>query len=104
MHVMGRASAIFYATRSRRKYHGRVRRPSDAEIEDLQQVECKCLINVSCLEEAIVDKDIRENMKNKIKFRKLPLAAWFMSLLCFAMAAFTIYHTLEDFARHRVHM
>ena len=48
----------------------------------------------------IADKDIKVNTQTKLKFRKLPYAAWFMGCFAWGTAAYTLYVTIEDLLEH----
>jgi len=48
------------------------------------------------IEMAIEDRDIKENTSTKLKFRKVPWGAWFMGLMFWGAAVFTIYQIFEE--------
>ena len=92
----GRIGAIVYAKRRNQK-KGPRRRMSDLELDRCKAGNCiHCPYNYYCLATDITDRDIVENTVSKIKFRKIPYAAWIMGLIFWAGAFFTIYLIFEE--------
>ena len=51
----------------------------------------------------IQDRDMWENTRNKLRFRKLPYGHWFLGLICLIGVIWIIYEIKHDLFRFKAH-